>query len=104
MTEHAQLGMYQIAVREGALSAEFGGPVALGGAELVQLRQGLKGEMPKVQRQPPLDGVGWADELLAVTRDGLLAETFPARVHGGCDRCSFRRSCPAQDAGGQVIG
>ncbi|MDQ1722993.1 MAG: hypothetical protein QOG52_21 [Frankiaceae bacterium] len=103
MSEHAQLGMYQIAVREGALSEQFGGPVALGGAELVQLRQNLKGELPKVQRQAPLDGVGWADELLAATRDGLLAESFPARVHGGCDRCSFRRSCPAQDAGGQVI-
>ncbi|MCU1675542.1 MAG: helicase UvrD, partial [Frankiales bacterium] len=103
LAQHPQLGIYQIAVREGGLAEQFGGPVSLGGAELVQLRQGLKGEQAKVQRQDPLEGASWADDLLTATRDGVLAERFPARVHSGCDRCPFRQSCPAQDSGAQVI-
>ena len=47
-----QLGVYQLAVREGAFAAEHPGPP--GGAELVQLRQTNRGKV-KVQPQPALD-------------------------------------------------
>jgi RecB family exonuclease len=111
--EHAQLGVYQVAVRAGALREQLGDDVALGGAELVQLRlaEGAKAQdRPKVVSQKPLDDAevlaaqgNWADELVLRTRDGVRSEAFPARVNPRCSTCSFSGSCPAQDAGAQVV-
>jgi RecB family exonuclease len=99
IAQHPQLGVYQVAVREGAVPAG----ARCGGAELWQLRTD-RGGGPKVQHQPPLDaGDDWADRLLGRVAGGLLAERFPARRNSGCDRCAFRASCPAQDAGGEVV-
>jgi RecB family exonuclease len=110
---HAQLGVYQVAVRAGALREVLGGDIALGGAELVQLRlaEGAKAQdRPKVAGQKPLDDPqvlaaqgDWADELVLRTRDGVRDESFPARVNSRCSTCSFAGSCPAQDAGAQVV-
>ncbi len=102
-----QLGMYQLAVREGGLAAWVGAEPVLGGAELVELRHGRADGTPAVRQQDPLDGDGagpsWADVLLAGTVAGVLAERFPARRNDLCERCEFRRCCPAQDAGAQVV-
>jgi RecB family exonuclease len=106
---HAQLGVYQVAVREGGLEAVVpDASTELGGAGLVHLRLGTREGKPKVQHQPPLepdgdDGLTWADRLLRRTAVGILAEEFPARVNDGCDRCVFRHACPARDEGGQVV-
>jgi superfamily I DNA/RNA helicase/RecB family exonuclease len=95
-----QLGVYQLAVREGAFPAASTTP---GGAELVQLRDGLKSGA-KVQKQSPLEpGDTWADDLVAGVATAIRSEEFPARPNDGCKRCRFRTSCPAGDQGGQVV-
>jgi superfamily I DNA/RNA helicase/RecB family exonuclease len=102
---NAQLGVYQIAVREGGFADRFGEDAHLGGAELVYLRKAMATGLPNVREQPPLDAEGgtWADELLERVAVGIAAEKFPARVNEGCERCVFARSCPAQEAGQQVV-
>ncbi|MER6400656.1 ATP-dependent DNA helicase [Kitasatospora sp. NPDC001603] len=108
LPEHKQLAVYQLAVRAGALNElpGFEGRVPdSGGAELVQLRKPDKGapEAPKVQRQDPPDGEPWIENLLADAAGRVLAERFVPRAGGGCDRCTFRRSCSAQRDGAQVV-
>lgn len=107
--EHPQLGVYQLAVRSGALDereAPAGGvsPGArppggrrLGRAELVHLSVEYADGMPKVRSQPPLGpGRTWVDELLAEACRSAAGPDYPARVNGRCKRCTFRYVCPAQ--------
>jgi RecB family exonuclease len=95
-----QLGVYQLAVRHGGFADWSTTP---GGAELVQLRQQVRGAV-KVQPQPPLDpDDDWADELVAGIATDIRDERFPARPNDACDRCRFRTSCPSRDEGGQVV-
>ncbi|MFJ9947900.1 ATP-dependent helicase [Kitasatospora sp. NPDC091207] len=108
LPEHKQLAVYQLAVRAGALNElpGFDGHAPdPGGAELVQLRKPDKAvpDSPKVQRQDPPDGEPWIENLLADAAGRVLAERFVPRTGGGCDRCSFRRSCSAQRDGAQVV-
>jgi superfamily I DNA/RNA helicase/RecB family exonuclease len=102
---HAQLGVYQVAVREGGLDDALGPDPGLGGAELVHLRLGKIGGLPRVQEQPALDAPKdtWADDLIHRVAAGIVAEQFPARLNEHCERCVFARACPAQDEGGQVV-
>jgi superfamily I DNA/RNA helicase/RecB family exonuclease len=98
--EEPQLGVYQLAVREGGFE---GLPRESGGAELWQLRRESKGVL-KRQPQPPLaDGDSWAEELVLGVAGAIRAEDFPARPNDRCARCAFRTSCPAQDTGRQVV-
>jgi RecB family exonuclease len=106
-----QLGVYQIAVRAGALRDKLGDDVVSGGAELVHLRasQGVRSgdeRLPKVQAQGPLDEAaepGWAEALVTAAAAGIRTEEFPARVNVRCKTCPFVRACPAHDAGGSVV-
>jgi superfamily I DNA/RNA helicase/RecB family exonuclease len=94
-----QLGVYQLAVRQGGFDAHGAAP---GGAELLQLRDALK-TGAKVQLQQPLaDGDTWVDDLVTGVAADIRAEHFPARPNDSCDRCRFRTSCPARDEGAQV--
>ncbi|MFD5467294.1 ATP-dependent helicase [Kitasatospora sp. NPDC127059] len=109
MPEHKQLAVYQLAVRAGALN-ELPGftehPPATGGAELVHLREAAAKtdpDAPKVQRQEPPEGDPWIEDLLAKAAGKVLAERFVPQTGGGCDRCSFRRSCSAQRDGAQLL-
>ncbi|WP_406202864.1 ATP-dependent helicase [Kitasatospora sp. NBC_01560] len=108
LPEHKQLAVYQLAVRAGALNElpGFDGRAPeSGGAELVQLRKPDKGvpDAPKVQRQDPPEGEPWIENLLADAAGRVLAERFVPQTGGGCDRCSFRRSCSAQRDGAQLV-
>jgi superfamily I DNA/RNA helicase/RecB family exonuclease len=95
-----QLGVYQLAVREGGFADWSTTP---GGAELVQLRQEVRGSV-KVQPQDALGpGDEWVDDLVGGVATSIREERFPARPNDGCDRCRFRGSCPARDEGGQVV-
>ncbi len=60
---------------------------------------------PKIQRQEalPLDGPTWVDDLLVDAVEYIAAERFPPRPGADCPMCAFRRCCPAQDEGRQVI-
>ena len=101
--EHAQLGTYQLAVREGALDEHLQDAVP-GGAELVMLRLDDKGGGPKVPQQPALpDGRTWVEDLLEKAVIRVLGESFPPTPQERCDRCAFRVACPAQPDGRQVV-
>ncbi|MBV2152123.1 ATP-dependent DNA helicase [Kitasatospora sp. SUK 42] len=109
LPEHKQLAVYQLAVRAGALNDLPGfdeHPPATGGAELVHLREAAAKadpDAPKVQRQEPPEGEPWIENLLAEAAGKVLAERFVPQTGGGCDRCSFRRSCSAQRDGAQLV-
>ncbi|MFI8453956.1 ATP-dependent helicase [Kitasatospora sp. NPDC085464] len=109
LPEHKQLAVYQLAVRAGALNELPGfaehAPAA-GGAELVHLREPAgkaSQDAPKVQRQDPPEGEPWIEGLLAEAAGKVLAERFVPQTGGGCDRCTFRRSCSAQRDGAQLV-
>jgi superfamily I DNA/RNA helicase/RecB family exonuclease len=107
---HPQLGVYQLAVAEGAVDEleAFGGVrPEPGGAELVQLRQNAgkgKEDRPKVQGQPSLrEDPAWIGGLLAEAADRIVNERFTPSVGPGCAGCSFRRSCTGHPEGRQVV-
>ena len=95
VADHAQLGLYQLAVDHGAVDELVGRPASAGGAELVQLRHG--GEQPKVQVQAPGGEaiIGQLEQAVAAIR----SETFVARPGSHCDRCPFHALCPAHASG-----
>ncbi len=97
--EHAQLGVYQLLLRENGERT--------GGAALVQLRVGEKGEptAPKVQVQAALpdERPTWVELELGEAAALLRREDFPARPNRGCTFCAYQRICPAQAAGEQVV-
>ena len=111
--EHAQLGTYQLAVREGALDGvDLGaGPGAgrpeVGGAELVMLRipeSDAPTAGPKVQAQDALEPApSWVEALLDTAVRRVLGESFPPTPQEHCGRCAFRSCCPAQPEGRQVV-
>ncbi|MCH1866500.1 ATP-dependent DNA helicase [Nocardioides sp. CFH 31398] len=96
---HPQLGLYQLAVEQGAVDDVLGEPARSGGAELVQLRHG--GDLPRVQQQPATPPgeepvvLGQLARAAAALRD----EDFPARPGTHCDRCAFHAVCPDKTAG-----
>ncbi|MGH8833584.1 MAG: ATP-dependent helicase [Actinomycetes bacterium] len=113
IAEHPQLGVYQLAVAAGALAGITAGPdgdVAdlPGGAELVHLRLDRQGD-PDIQAQPALAPIAdggdqtWVDQLLATVAERVLAEEFGPRPGDHCGPCEFRRACPAQPEGRQVV-
>ena len=99
-----QLGLYQLAVMEGAVTAgDEAAPLELSGsagAALVPLRAG------KPKTQAPLvrddEGRTWVHDLLEPLVAAIAAEDFPARRNEGCDKCQVRHCCPARPEGAQV--
>ncbi|HEX2176366.1 MAG TPA: ATP-dependent DNA helicase [Nocardioidaceae bacterium] len=110
--EHPQLGIYQLVVEHGAVADLLGGEdvpatgAVAGGAELVQLRQDDNG-MPKVQHQhaPEADesGATTASRHLSAAVQAVRGERFAAQKNTYCNRCDFRRLCPAQPGGLTVL-
>lgn len=103
--EHAQLGVYQLFVREHGIDGDPEGGV--GGAGLVQLRkaESSKSNAPQVQMQPPLpsESPTWVEIRLGEAAEVIRSESFEARRNQRCDRCSYRTACPAQSEGLPVI-
>ena len=121
ITLHDQLGVYQLAVAEGAFAELAGEGARPGGAELVYLRQsdGAEG-YPRVYSQASLDDVPfpvpaaageavirrqptWVHERLTEAAKIIRNESFDARIGPACRYCRFRDSCPAQAIGAQVV-
>ena len=103
VASHAQLGTYQLAVREGALDEVLPGRPEVGGAELVMLRVDAGGA-PKVQAQEALEASPtWVEALLDTAVRRVLGEAFPPTPQDRCPRCAFRTCCPAQPDGRQVV-
>lgn len=96
---HAQLGVYQLALAEGAL-----GPEQPRGGSLVYLGLGAKGATTR--HQPPLSDdadPGWARGLVEETVRTLTSASFEARHNAMCGYCPVRTSCPVQPEGGRVV-
>ncbi len=108
VARHPQLAVYQLAVREGAVNDVFEGALPeLGGAELVQLRQGAAKKdggdaLPKVQSQEPLSGE-WIGDLLATAAGKVLDERFTPTAGQHCTHCAFHAACSARPEGHQVV-
>ncbi|MEY9936003.1 ATP-dependent helicase [Streptacidiphilus sp. MAP5-3] len=105
---HPQLGVYQLAVREGAVDDVFEGDrPGPGGAELVQLRQQASRtapDAPKVQSQASLtEGGEWIEGLLVEAADRIVNERFVPTTGDQCGHCSFHGSCSARPEGRQVV-
>jgi RecB family exonuclease len=104
VAEHAQLGLYQLAIDQGAADELAGRPLTAGGAELVHLRlaQGDTGQ-PKVQQQPPQppdeDGVTLVQQQLMRAVAAVRAEEFVARSGKHCQHCAFHAICPSKTSG-----
>jgi superfamily I DNA/RNA helicase/RecB family exonuclease len=120
---HDQLGVYQLAVQQGAFAAVAGEGARPAGAELVYLRlsDGSNG-YPKTFQQASLDDVPfpvkpadspeqptlfkqptWVHRRLVEAAQIIRSEHHEARIGPGCRYCPFRTSCPAQPAGQQVV-
>jgi hypothetical protein len=118
---HDQLGVYQLAVQQGAFARVAGDGARPGGAELVYLRlpDGDSGQ-PKTFQQASLDDVpfpvtpggtkdargeqpSWVHRRLADAAHIIRQEHHDARIGPACRYCPFRNSCPAQPAGQQVV-
>lgn len=108
VARHAQLAVYQAAVREGAVDEVFGGRrPEPGGAELVHLRQPAPGKeggdaLPRVQAQepPPRE---WVADLLATAAGRVLDERFTPTAGQHCATCAFRASCSARPEGRHIV-
>jgi superfamily I DNA/RNA helicase/RecB family exonuclease len=101
---HPQLGLYQLAVENGALADVEGVPpdAGSGGAELWQLRHDVRTKL-KVQRQEPqepdVEGVRPIEHQLMAAGSAVRDERFPARPGSQCEHCSFTALCPAKNSG-----
>jgi RecB family exonuclease len=91
-----QLGVYQLAVRRGALG-RLGGGADAAGAELVYLAAPKAADgMPTTRLAPALPpGPGWADELVGRVAGVLAGGKLVARVSQACQTCNFQQLCPA---------
>jgi superfamily I DNA/RNA helicase/RecB family exonuclease len=101
ITEHGQLGAYQVAVEAGGFG-ELGQRSA--GAALVQIGKGagLAGRRAALQAQLPLaeaDDPEWAQRLVTSTADGMGAASFTAVQGSWCKVCPTKGSCPVQPEG-----
>jgi RecB family exonuclease len=100
LARHPQLGIYQVAVGDGAF-ASLGS--TSGGAALVQLGKAAgAGSSAAVQPQSPLvtdTDPTWAHDLLASAADGMSGVSVSAARGSHCRRCPVRTSCPVQTEG-----
>jgi superfamily I DNA/RNA helicase/RecB family exonuclease len=98
---NAQLGLYQLAVDHGAVD-DLVPDATSGGAELLQLRREVRGEV-KVQRQPPQErdesGRTMVETQLAEAVAVVRSEQLVARSGPHCDHCDFHAVCPVRGAG-----
>ncbi|HSV40386.1 MAG TPA: ATP-dependent DNA helicase [Nocardioidaceae bacterium] len=105
LSDNPQLGLYQLAVDNGAVDELLEREAESGGAELIQLRHEVKGKV-KVQPQPAQvagdDGHKPIEVQLMSAVQAIREERFLAKAGDHCTRCSFTAFCPAQ-SGGNVL-
>jgi ATP-dependent exoDNAse (exonuclease V) beta subunit len=89
---HPQLGVYQLAVEQGAFEDE--GTVS-GGASLVHI--GMPTKSASEQEQEPLAEQpqrNWAERLVHDVADGMAGSVFEATENNYCRMCAVSSSCP----------
>ena len=98
LARHPQLGVYQVAVEQGAFG-ELGDRSA--GAALLQLGKAANKSVT-VQSQPALaddEDPVWAQRLVERTADGMGGMRFAATPGEHCRMCPVVASCPARPEG-----
>jgi len=111
VTNHPQLGAYQVAVAHGAVDNLTDGTARPGGAELVYLRQPAgknDPDSPKVRGQDRWepgsdDQPSTPERQISHAVEGLRGERFHATANQFCGSCEFRRLCPLQADGLTVL-
>jgi len=100
-----QLGVYQWAVKSGAVASCGASSPPVRGGMLVHL--GIPGAAAaKEQHQPALDDADdptWPQNMVADVVAGVRSPVFAALVNPGCGHCPVRSSCPAQPDGGRLL-
>jgi len=103
VAEHRQLSLYQVAAHEGAFTENSGGDRPVGGAELVQLRVGVRGtDLPKVQQQGPVDPDEVREALSHAVKTIRNEDFGPNPSPAQCRTCAFIKVCPAQQHPGST--
>lgn len=87
---HAQLALYQLAVRAGLLA----GGEQPGGGRLVYLGKPGGAAQREQTALGPEDAQAWREAVRAAA-DTTAGPHFTARVNDGCTHCPIRPSCPA---------
>jgi superfamily I DNA/RNA helicase/RecB family exonuclease len=94
--QHAQLGLYQLAVAAGALP-DGDQP---GGGRLVYVgKPSVSGATEREQTALGPDDVAVRHEAVRSAAAATAGPTFPARVNDSCTHCPMRRTCPAHTGG-----
>jgi superfamily I DNA/RNA helicase/RecB family exonuclease len=94
--QHAQLGLYQLAVAAGALP-DGDQP---GGGRLVYVgKPSVSGATEREQTALGPEDVAARHDAVRAAAAATAGPTFPARVNDSCTHCPMRRTCPA---GGQA--
>jgi RecB family exonuclease len=101
LASNAQLGLYQLAVNNGAVDDLVGGVARSGGAELIQLRKATKAVKVQVQEPQTADEGGCTEaETQLMHAVGLVrSEKLHASPGDHCRHCSFHAICPAKVSG-----
>ena len=100
---HAQLGLYQLAVSAGLVDsdAHAADDTAPGGGKLVYLGKPTAGGTATERDQTALgadDAQQWREAVRAAAA-ATAGPAFPARVNPGCKHCPIRPACPAHVMG-----
>ncbi|GAB3297136.1 UvrD-helicase domain-containing protein [Epidermidibacterium keratini] len=90
LESNAQLGLYQLAVEEGA----FERPQSSGGAELLFVHDRAKAKDLPQQPLAQADDPTWAQQLLVELGEGMSAGSFAAVNGPLCRSCDFKQGCP----------
>lgn len=99
LAEHAQLGIYQLAV---GTSAELNPEQLPVTAKLIQIRaRNAKGQAVE-QLAPVLDDATWLAKKITEARTRIVNEDLPAKPGTHCRNCRVRNICPAVPEGDQV--
>jgi superfamily I DNA/RNA helicase/RecB family exonuclease len=108
VAEHAQLGVYQVAVAHGAVDEIVDGHARPGGAELVFLRKdagrsaGSGGPRVAAQdawRSGTAEEPSVPEQQIARAAEAIRGERFHASANAFCSMCEFRTLCPTQADG-----
>ncbi|SHI36462.1 Superfamily I DNA or RNA helicase [Tessaracoccus bendigoensis DSM 12906] len=111
VTDHAQLGVYQLAASLGAFDGLSGGERRVAPPALAYLR--ADGALPAIVTQPSIDeapalpdqeltvGPTWVHDRIAQAVDIIRGGDFDAVECGACRYCQFSDSCPIRDRAGR---
>jgi RecB family exonuclease len=104
--QHAQLGLYQLAVSAGLLDVDHGGGDAPGGGRLVYVgKAAASGSATEREQSPvgPDDTAQWLQTVRAAAA-ATAGPHFAARVNDGCSHCPIKPICPAHTTGAHTPG